>query len=379
MTFLILVSILLTEVEIPSIDWMIVDGGIKTDVLMAVVEDDEGNFIAVGYSASYSTGDYDGLILCLDGHSGDIRWRRTYGGTSNDRFFDLQKGSEGIFHICGETFSGGSGGSDGWLLCIDGDGEPIWETHYGGELNDAFKTLVLLPDGSIAAAGHTWSSGAGGSDAVVASFSNDGELQWETTLGGDREEQAWDMDFDGAYLYISGTTYSYGINGDVVIWCVDTSGLNLFGRIWGGPGYDFGKSVTLLPDGNLFVACWRKVASCQAGFRTVSRNGTLLGEKIISTGLDTRLEAVFTTDGELILATGYAEQLETSEQDGFLWEISPTDFERLWAMPLGGTGNDICRDVIETASGDIVIVGGSTSFGEGDMDAWVIRLERNDH
>jgi pentose-5-phosphate-3-epimerase len=49
-----------------------------------------------------------------------------------------------------------------------------------------------------------------------------------------------------------------------------------------------------------------------------------------------------------------------------------------WMTVDGGLKTNALTAVIETASGDIVIVGGSASFGNGDMDAWVIQLERHD-
>lgn len=379
MSAVMMIAALLCTTAAPRTAWQTCEGGIKKDLLCSVVELENGDLIAAGYSASYGTGDYDGYLVRLDGESGDLVWMKTCGSTLNDRLYDVVLLPDGNCIACGETDrEGGNGGSDGWLVTVSPDGEVLREQTHGGALDEVFNSLVTLVDGSIAVAGYTSSAGAGRSDAWVVMFDLLGDLTWERTFGGEMEEQAFCITYAFGRLLVSGTTYSSGEDGNACLWGLEVSGAELFETTWGGPGYDHGRSVTGLTDGSSVVGCWMKCASCMAGFAHIGMDGGLISNERLTSGLDTRVESVALSGNGNILAAGYTEELEFETQEIFVWELSLEPLEIIWTLPLGGSGDDMCLDIIETASGDIVMVGGSNSYGEGDMDALVIRLQRRE-
>ncbi len=86
--------------------------GQNDDRLSAVVENEDGNFIAVGYTNSSSRdlkgvttrGGDDMVIACFD-KSGDLLWARAFGGTKNETADAVCLGSDGGYVVAGKTLS----------------------------------------------------------------------------------------------------------------------------------------------------------------------------------------------------------------------------------------------------------------------------------
>ncbi|MFN0030964.1 MAG: hypothetical protein ACKVOR_02275, partial [Flavobacteriales bacterium] len=82
-------------------------------------------------------GAYDVLVYKVDAE-GEVIWQQTYGGMDWDFGYKIIAHPDGGYLICGKTYSMGNGGSDGYLLHIDTEGNLISEWSYGGEGDDEF-------------------------------------------------------------------------------------------------------------------------------------------------------------------------------------------------------------------------------------------------
>jgi len=60
------------------------------------------------------------------------------------------------------------GGLDYWVVCIDSDGNKLWDKDIGSEQNDVLFQAAMMPTGEFSLAG--WSYGSGGGDKTVSSF-----------------------------------------------------------------------------------------------------------------------------------------------------------------------------------------------------------------
>lgn len=86
--------------------------GQNDEELTAVVETDDGSFIAAGYSNSSSRdlkgittrGGNDMVIACFE-KSGDLDWARSFGGTAEDSANALCLGTDGGYVVAGKTLS----------------------------------------------------------------------------------------------------------------------------------------------------------------------------------------------------------------------------------------------------------------------------------
>ena len=57
-----------------------------------------------------------------------------FGGFGNDIGLDAVLSKDGGMITVGSTDSFGRGGTDGWLVKVDGDGNIVWTMSYGGKV-----------------------------------------------------------------------------------------------------------------------------------------------------------------------------------------------------------------------------------------------------
>jgi hypothetical protein len=136
-----------------------------------VQETPDCGFILLGYTnPQYS--DPDVYLLKTDS-SGKAMWYSTLGGYSWDYGKSLQQLSDGGFIIAGHTSSFGRGGDDIYLLRVDKDGRSIWETTIGGENNDNARSLQLIYESGYIITGGTRSYGEGEEDVYLVKVRRD--------------------------------------------------------------------------------------------------------------------------------------------------------------------------------------------------------------
>lgn len=123
-------------------------GGIEVEWGYSLVEDEDGNLLLCGYTNSFGAGAYDALVYKVDAE-GEIIWQHTYGGTDWDFAYKIIAHPQGGYLICGKTYSLGNGGSDGYLLHIDNDGNIITEWTYGGVGDDEFVDVEIDSENDI--------------------------------------------------------------------------------------------------------------------------------------------------------------------------------------------------------------------------------------
>jgi predicted secreted protein len=80
-------------------------------------------------------------------------------------------------------------------------------------------------------------------------------------------------------------------------------------------------------------------------------------------------------DGGYLLA-GTTNSLGESGVDVWLVKID-ADGNALWNKTFGGDYSDIARHVIQTNDGGYALIGYTSSFGAGECDAWLVRMDSN--
>lgn len=195
---------------------------------------DQGTDIAAScegtYTVGYSTGNVDGntnaggvdLFLVKHTPSGVKQWSRLRGSTANDyaaavATFDVGgKCEEPVIYVAGYTNGSidgqaNAGASDGFLSKYDKTGNLQWTRQFGTASSETVTSVATDKNGNVYVAGYTngilGASSAGGTDAFVVKYNENGELQWKQQRGSARNEQARGVACDvNGDVYVGGIT-----------------------------------------------------------------------------------------------------------------------------------------------------------------------------
>ncbi len=184
-----------------DIEWSQYFGGNFTDTPENIIQTDDNGFIIVGGSDSNDTdisgniGAYDFWVLRISA-TGKLIWEKSFGGEQIDEARAIVSSNDGNYIIAGDTrsndndISNNIGAADLWLIKISPSGDLIWEKTIGGTNFDVARAMVKTQDNGFLLAGSSRSADVdvsennGQNDAWALKVDSEGNLQWETTIGG---------------------------------------------------------------------------------------------------------------------------------------------------------------------------------------------------
>jgi len=91
------------------------------------------------------------------------------------------------------------------------------------------------------------------------------------------------------------------------------------------------------------------------------------------TGIDTHTFMCQTSDGGYALV-GETESFGAGDKDFWLVKID-ADGNMEWNMTYGGTGSETLPSLCQTSDGGYAVAGCTTSFGAGDQDGWLVKTD----
>ncbi|HCL00680.1 MAG TPA: hypothetical protein DHW42_11325 [Candidatus Marinimicrobia bacterium] len=167
-------------------------GGFEIEHGKAGQQTSDGGFIILGETTSYSAGRYDIWLVKTDA-KGDTLWTRTYGGTGQERAWDVHQTFDGGYIIAASTESYGVGNSDAWIIKTDAQGDTLWTKVMGGTDYDLIYSVRQTWDGGYILTGHKaapYKMGPGGDlwlirlapDTVTSIAKNEQSMPKEFTL-----------------------------------------------------------------------------------------------------------------------------------------------------------------------------------------------------
>ncbi|MGN7783661.1 hypothetical protein ACTJIJ_04015 [Niabella sp. 22666] len=253
--------------------WQKAIGGVGGDFITAILQTNDGGYLAGGYSssnnsdASGNNGSFDFWTIKLDA-SGNISWYKMIGGSQDDRARALQQTADGGYIITGSTASVITGARDCLMAKLDASGNIAWQKTLGGTGNDEYNSIQQTTDGGYIAAGTTASNNGdvsgnhGGDDYWVVKLDASGNIIWQKTLGGSGTDWSYTVQqtTDGGYVALGVSTSTDGDvtgthgNGDFWLAKLNTSGNLTWQKSFGGTGGDYGYAIRQTADGGFITA-----------------------------------------------------------------------------------------------------------------------------
>jgi hypothetical protein len=237
-----------------DVQWNKTYGGTGNDQPYFVAQTNDGGYALTGQTNSTGAGDLDIWLVKVNA-TGNMQWNKTYGGTGAEHGMCGIPTGDGGYAIAGFTASFGAGGDDGYLVKTDATGNMQWNKTYGGNATDQLYSMIQAPDGGFVIAGLTSSFGAGSRDFWLVKADASGNMQWNKTYGGSGSDQGFSMiqTSDGGYAVI-GLTTSFGAGGaDAYLVKTDASGNMQWNKTYGGARNEYGWSLCETSDGGLML------------------------------------------------------------------------------------------------------------------------------
>lgn len=348
-----------------------------------------------------------------------LQWQKKLGGSEIDRASSFQQTTDSGFIIVGFSESNNGdidtnrGGHDLWVVKLSQSGDLSWQKSFGGSSNEEAWSVHQTFDGGYIIAGTTNSKNGdipnnkGYYDFWILKLTNLGDLSWQKSLGGTKEEEALSVrqTIDSGYI-IAG--FSLSEDGDLNknqggadYWIVKLSqqGEIDWQRSFGGSGRDVARDIHQLSDSGYLVA---GISNSNDGdvsgnhgehdfwIVKLSHNGDLLWQKSIGGEGSEQffLNAMQPTsdNGIIVAITSNSKDGDVSgnhgEQDYWIVKLSD-EGEIIWQKSLGGSGNEEVWSVKQLVNGEYIVAGfsnsedGDISGHKGDNDFWIVQLSES--
>lgn len=258
------------------IEWQRCIGSTDIDEGVKVMEDQDSNYVLLGSidfadgDITQAYGDFDFWFAKLNSH-GDILWRKTFGS-----FWFETPHSFTILNDGGYLITGGVGGSGGnvscsnpdrgvWVIKLDSAGNEIWQNCYGGSSYDNAFDIVESNDGGFFIGATTMSNDGdvsgwiGYYDYWIIKCDSAGNILWEKCFGGPDYEYIRSVaaSFDGGVIACGyskgGISGSHGMD-DAFVVKLDAQGNLEWQKCYGGSYNDAANSILQLADSSFVFA-----------------------------------------------------------------------------------------------------------------------------
>ncbi len=371
--FLITVAMMLLSLisgadAVSGEEWNKTFGGIMSDEAWSVEQTSDGGYIIAGLTKSFGNIDFgDAWLIRTDANGNEI-WNRTFVGKVVNK---ASPTSEGGYILAGFT------NQDFLLMKIDANGNELWCKIFGGKGKDYANSVVQTPDGGFALAGLTALSDSHADwDARLIKVDASGNEQWNMTSKRQPGDTATSLQktSDGGFILVGATESG---NGDAIIIKTDANGNQQWDRTFGGAKTEQGWSIQQTLDGGYtltgYTWSFGDGGSDAWLIKTDASGNELWNRTFGGFNNEYALSIQSTSDSGYVL-TGSTESYGAGNKD--VWLIK-TDFNgnEQWNKTFGGVLLDEALYVQKTLDEGYILAGSTESFGAGEKDAWLIKIE----
>lgn len=420
--------------------WVRVYGGSRSESAAAVGTTAAGDIIMVG---NFSSNNYDfkGMSIGAWGSDvfvmkispqGDVLWKTSLGGSSDDFVTDAVIEQDGTTTITGYTNSidgdyAGAVERDGidiFIAKLDGNGKKLWVRTFGGTAYEVANSIAKCSTGGFVVTGESSSNDGDFSHVTysdhtflfVLKVEDDGRLIWnqtfaESSVDGGVRGSSVTCATDGT-VFVTGRFYSNtGLfaetqrgDGDVYIIKLDSIGVPLWTRTFGGSRDEDAASVLATKGGGCVV-----VGATRSGdldFYELDKgnedifavrldhDGRLIWRKVYGGSWGDRPSEVIAIDDDFLItgtsgspngdfksAVRYPGYVGGTSFDSFVMKVSNLGVCTSTRF-IGGTAGDIGVAICSDSDRNIITAGNTTSI-DGifadylvrDYDAFLVKLD----
>ena len=308
-------------------------------------------------------------------------FHKSFGEQGDDGSVSVCEDADMNVYLVGSTKSFGS--REIYLVKIDSLGNMLWSRSLSGaEGIDKGNAIRFTEDGNLIVAGITTGAGGGRKDAVLIKLNLDGNVLWSKTYGEERDDYFFDVKttLDGGFIAV-GETNSFGAqSSDIFIVKTDKDGNVRWSKILGGHNVEYGYSVEETFDGFVVAS---ETNSYGAGGWDVSlvkldKKGNKQWYKTYGGDKDDYGYCISNTDDDGIVMVGSTVSFGMGQRDMYIFKLDKKG-NKVIAKTLGELGYDQAHGVIQTEDKGFLITGFTNSYSQQQNveDMLVLRLASN--
>jgi len=384
--YLIIILLLFFGVQILFAQDAAYFGSTQNDVANSITQF-KNNFYIVGTTRETDKSATNFYVLQLN-ENGSLKNKFIFGNVHRDVGKDILVNDNGIF-VLGKIWDGGFPNNDMVLINLDFEGNQKWKKYYGGSGSDLGHKFIFSKDGSIVMVGLGQSTDIFGNAYLVKADQN-GELIWENDFGGRYIDHGFDViENDIGEFIVVGTLGGFFnptsvdfLNHDADIYIVKTNanGEKIWEKTYGGQAHDWAKEIIKAPGGGYYVC--GSTQSVGAGsfdffLMKIDDDGNELWFKTYGGDDFDYGESVKLSEDNNLYILGSSASYSTNYKPDFLLIKTNLEGEQIWMEQFGGDGSDYATSMVCTTDSGCVFTGWTDSGEIGKKDIVFYKISKD--
>lgn len=295
----------------------------------------------------------------------DVQFVKVYGTGGVERARAIVMANGGYI-LAGTKAPDMTGNYDVIILKTDLYGNLLWGRSFDAGIDDRAYSLISTSGGNYAVLGYTELTNR---DYLVIKFNSMGNIIWKRRIGGGDKDMGVTISNtdDGGYILV-GQTWSYGAGlNDFLLVKLTQQGDLEWAKTIGGGNNEVGMSVIQTSDGGYAaLGNTHSFGSGGSDFLLVKLDsqGNLEWAKAIG-GTDWEAplyRSLIQTSDKGYVITGYTQSFGAGDEDILITKLDSTG-ALLWSTTVGGIYRDEPQFLMETNDGNYMVTGTTYSFG----------------
>jgi len=378
-----------TELEVL---WNKTYGNVNGDGAKSITNCSSGGYIITGWTNTTGTDDIDIFLLRI-AEDGTQIWNRTYGSVEEDKGFQVIECSNGSggFAIVATYYNTSAPTKMDWnntdlmVIRVAPNGNLLWNKTYSGPeqtfsscISDIGRSIVECPNGDLALAGVTLTSGGSG-DVWLLRIASDGRKLWSYTFHNRITDRCYSphslvLCQDNGFA-IASYTYNSTHTNDVWIIRTDRFGIHIWNSTFHIPDYQRPESLIALNTGGFLIMANNGSGSAgDAWLIRIDTSGNHIWNRTYGGVEEDRGYSVVQTEDSGFTFVGTTHSYDINNGDVWLVHTGAGG-DLLWhySIDYDLSGNS-ASSVVYKGLGIYTIAGSTLRFGDQTADIWVVKL-----
>ena len=313
-----------------------------------------------------------------------VIWEKTYDAGEFESPSKVITTNDTSMLVCGNKISEQNGFSDILLIKTDTSGNVLWQKTYGGDKDDRAVSIYQTNDNSYLIVGYTnsFKNDENDYDIYLLKLTKDGDTLWTKSVGTDSTlEYAYSsiLTSDNNILVVGLKTSIMYINTDILLIKMDLNGNVIWEKTYGGEGAEIGEYALETDDKGFLITGETSSYGPAIPFftniylvRTDANGDSLWTRYYGNVWYDYSRSIVKTNDNSYIVSGSYATNGE--EVSDFSVLKVQDNGDTAWTRLYGADGNEYCYGSINTEDNGSILIGTTNSAVLGSVGSYDIYL-----